>query len=72
MSARQASAAHRLNVLAALTFPLLTLCAVFGMNLNHGLEEWNLRVAPSPAPLLAVVAGGIALGVLLVGYVTRR
>ncbi len=69
-SERQAVAAHRLNVLAALTFPLLTLCAVFGMNLGHGLEQWN--AGASPLPLLAVVGAGLGLGALLVGYVIRR
>ncbi|TWT72721.1 hypothetical protein Pla123a_40200 [Posidoniimonas polymericola] len=69
-SRRQAKAAHRLNVLAALTFPLLTLCAVFGANLGHGLEQWD-RVA-APIPILAVVGGGLLLGAILVGYVTRK
>lgn len=69
-SRRQANAAYRLNVLAALTFPLLTLCAVFGVNLDHGLEQWDQVAAP--IPILAVIGGGLLLGAILVGYVTRR
>ncbi|TWT36129.1 hypothetical protein KOR34_10280 [Posidoniimonas corsicana] len=69
-SRRQAKAAHRLNVLAAWTFPLLTLCAVFGSNLGHGLEAWD--AAAAPLPMLAVVGSGLLLGSILVGYVTRR
>ncbi|CAD7694847.1 unnamed protein product [Ostreobium quekettii] len=70
-SRRQARAAHRLNVLAALTFPLLTLCAVFGANLEHGLEQWD-AAATAPTPMLAVVGAGLLLGAVLVGYVTRK
>lgn len=67
---RQAGAAHRLNVLAALFFPVATLTAVFGMNLDHGLEAWNDRHAP--LPLLAVLGGGLAAGAVLAAFVTRR
>lgn len=69
-SALQAKAAHRLNVLAALTFPLLTLCAIFGANLGHGLEQWDAAAAPTP--IFAVVGAGLVLGALLVGYVTSK
>lgn len=69
-SERQARAAHRLNVLAALFFPLATLTAFFGMELNHGLRQWDSASAPLPA--LVILAAGLALGALLVGYVTRK
>ena len=37
-SRRMATAAHRLNVMAAIFFPIATLATIFGMNLEHGLE----------------------------------
>ena len=45
----QANSAHRLNLLAALFFPIATVAAVFGMNLNHGLQQldpWLFWVLP--------------------------
>lgn len=69
-SQRQATSAHRLNVLAALTFPLLTLCALFGVNLRHGFEQYDAVAAPWP--LLVVTGIGVGLGVAVLGYVTRR
>ncbi len=35
----QASASHRLNLLAALFLPITALASVLGMNLTHGLED---------------------------------
>lgn len=69
-SERQAKAAHRLNVLAAFTFPLLALCAVFGSNLGHGLEKWDAAAAPTP--MLAVIGVSLALGAILAACVTSR
>ncbi|MFQ5731621.1 MAG: hypothetical protein ACE5KM_06685 [Planctomycetaceae bacterium] len=57
--------AHRLNVLAAFFFPIITLCTVFGVNVKHGLEE----VAP-PWPLLGILAAGLLLGVVLKAWIT--
>lgn len=34
---KMAVAAHRLNVLAAIFFPIVTISSIFGMNLDHGL-----------------------------------
>lgn len=34
-----AEAQHKLNVLAAITFPIMALAAVLGMNLTHGMED---------------------------------
>lgn len=45
----QSNSAHRLNLLAALFFPIATVAAIFGMNLNHGLETldpWLFWVLP--------------------------
>lgn len=67
---RQAKAAHRLNVLAAMFFPVATLTAVFGMNLQHGLEKFD--AASGPWPLVGVLAAGLALGALLAVFVTRE
>ncbi|HMV68991.1 MAG TPA: CorA family divalent cation transporter [Myxococcota bacterium] len=57
-------ASHRLNVLAALTFPLTALSSLFGMNFAHGL--------PSGSPLVfwLVTAAGVGLGLGLKRWVT--
>jgi len=60
-SQRMAISSHRLNVLAAIFFPIVTISSIFGMNLSHGLEN-----APFGAGLFwLTVAGGIALGLFL-------
>jgi hypothetical protein len=60
-----AAAQHRLNVLAALTFPVMALATVLGMNITHGLEN------RSPLWFVAVLAAGIALGSFVKGWVAR-
>lgn len=62
-----AVAAHRLNVLAAIFFPLATLGTIFGMNLKHGLEEWN-----APWIFWLVLAGAFASGLLLASAIVGR
>jgi hypothetical protein len=57
-SRQMAVAAHRLNTLAALFFPIATLSALFGMNLKHGLEE-----TPGPLPFLGMVLLGLMIGI---------
>ncbi|MEO1496107.1 MAG: hypothetical protein AAFV43_03045 [Planctomycetota bacterium] len=69
-AAHQSQAAHRLNVLAALFFPLATLTAIFGMDLGHGLEA--IDTAHAPLPMLAVLGGGLVLGASLAAFVTRK
>ena len=57
-------AQHKLNILAALTFPLMSVSAVFGMNLHSGLEG---------VPFLAfwlVFIGGLLLGMFVKGWVS--
>jgi len=58
-------AQQKLNILAAWTFPLMTLAAVFGMNLRGGFESlpeiW----------FWLVFAVGIVLGMLAKGWVTH-
>lgn len=66
-SRRMADAAHRLNVLVAFFFPLATLCALFGVNLRHGLEN-----VPPPWPMLALVFVGLAAGFLMSALIVGR
>lgn len=65
-SQRMAVAAHRLNILAALFFPLATLSAAFGTTLPSGFESF-----PPPTPWLILVTSGFVLGYVLVRFVTR-
>jgi hypothetical protein len=60
-----ANAQHKLNILAAITFPLMALATLLGMNLTHGLEE------RSPALFVIVLAIGIAIGLLVRRWVVR-
>ena len=39
LSAAALQASHRLNILAALFFPLTAIASLFGMNLAHGVDE---------------------------------
>ncbi|HEV3021209.1 MAG TPA: CorA family divalent cation transporter, partial [Pirellulales bacterium] len=55
-----ALAAHRLNLLAAIFFPIATLSAIFGMNLEHGLQIGN-----TPWAFWAVLLVGFVSGLLL-------
>lgn len=57
-------AQHKLNILAAMAFPLMSVSAVFGMNLQSGLES---------LPVLAfwlVFLGGVGLGLFVKGWVS--
>lgn len=62
---RMAAAQHKLNVLAAVTFPLMAVATLFGMNLIHGLEG-----TPALFWLVSLAAGG--LGGITVLWVTNR
>ncbi len=64
---QMAVASHRLNVLAALFFPVATLSAVLGMNIPHGLEK-----SAAPYTFLAVLAGGFLTGVIISAMIVRR
>jgi hypothetical protein len=68
-SHQMAVAAHRLNVLVALFFPVATLMAIFGANLHHGLENWETDHAPWV--LLVVTLMGLLLGSMLMWIVRR-
>jgi hypothetical protein len=61
-----ASAQHKLNVLAAVTFPLMAIATLMGMNLVHGLES------RPPVLFWGVVAAAAVIGFVVVFWVTRR
>ncbi|HVX12558.1 MAG TPA: CorA family divalent cation transporter [Pirellulales bacterium] len=65
-SYEMAVSAHRLNILAAIFLPVATLSAIFGMNLDHGLE-----INGNPAAFWIVLAAGFIVGVLLTGILTN-
>ena len=64
---RAAIASHRLNLLAAFFFPIATLSAVFGVNLQFGFED-----RPGPWPFLIVMGIGLILGVFLTSIVAPK
>lgn len=66
-SYHMAVSSHRLNVLVAFFFPIATLCAIFGTNLDTGLEHMH-----PPYPFLATIGAGMAIGVVLKFLVTRK
>lgn len=53
-----AMASHRLNVLAALFFPLATIASLLGMNVPTGLED-----SPAPWTFLGILMLGAMIGV---------
>ena len=65
-SRKMAVSAYRLNLLAAFFFPLATLSAVFGTNMDHGLEHRS-----APWPLLGLVVVGLLAGSILAAMVSR-
>jgi hypothetical protein len=64
---RQAlQASHRLNILAALFFPLTAVASLFGMNLAHGMNERR----PEIFWLICIVS--VSLGFAMKGWVLGR
>ena len=61
-----ALSAHRLNLLAAIFFPIATLSAIFGMNLEHGLPQ------QSNAVFWGVLAVGLLSGMFLTLVIASR
>jgi len=59
------SAQHRLNVLAAITFPIMAVATVLGMNLRHGFEN------QSPIFFLLVLVMGVMIGLFVKRWVAR-
>lgn len=60
-SHQMALASHRLNLLAAFFFPIVTLCSIFGVSLSHGIES----IIPPPFAFLSVIGLGLILGFVL-------
>ncbi len=56
-------AQHKLNLLAAIAFPLMSVSAVFGMNLRSGLEDLHIIT------FWLVFLGGVGLGLYVKGWV---
>ena len=67
---QQTRAAHRLNVLAALFFPILTISSILSTGLDHGLGDLDKQYAPFPLRILLGV--GLALGAGLMAITLRR
>jgi len=67
-SDRMALAAHRLNVLAAIFFPIVTISSILGMNLGRGLDEAML----SQWLFWVVLAAGIGCGFVLKAAIIDR
>ena len=65
-SLQMSVSAHRLNLLVAFFFPIATLSALFGVNLDHGLEHFS-----APWPFLGVICTGLVLGFVLKWFVTQ-
>jgi hypothetical protein len=59
-------ASHRLNILAALFFPLTALASLFGMNLAHGMDEHQ------PAVFWLVFLASALLGLAMRAWVLRK
>ena len=62
-----AMAAYRLNVLAAVFFPIVTLGAVFGMHLDNGLRD-----STTPFHFWGLLAAALLVGVLLARAIARK
>lgn len=60
-----AAAQHKLNILAAITFPLMALATLFGMNLTSGLENLNAIL------FWIVFAAGISVGLVTQKWVIK-
>ena len=65
VSREAVQAQHRLNVLAAIFFPLVTLAGLFGMNLPSGLNDFGIGA------FWMIFAAGLILGAFLRGWVMR-
>jgi hypothetical protein len=68
-SHQMAVASYRLNILVALFFPIATLMAIFGTNLDHGFQDLESRYGPW---VLATLTGvGMLLGVIITLIIVR-
>jgi hypothetical protein len=67
-SYEMAVSAHRLNLLAAIFFPIAALSSIFGMNVSHGLEGYY----PGPWIFWGTLGVGFVTGLLLTLLIARR
>jgi hypothetical protein len=58
-------AQHKLNVLAAITFPLMAIATIFGMNIQSGLERMHTHF------FWIILILGIVVGAVVKEWVTR-
>jgi Mg2+ and Co2+ transporter CorA len=66
LSEQALHASHRLNILAALFFPLTALASLFGMNFRHGLDDYP------PVMFWLIFVISVALGLVMKGWVLRK
>jgi len=66
LSNQALQASHRLNILAALFFPLTAIASLFGMNLAHGLDQASVLIFW----LVSVIS--IGLGFAMKGWVLGK
>jgi len=66
LSERIAKSGHRLNLLAALFFPVTAVGTMFGMNLTHGLED-----AAAPLMFWVVLVLAFAVGFFVRSSISR-
>ena len=67
-SHQMAVSSHRLNVLAAFFFPIVTLSAIFGVNMRFGLELDRMN---SIVPFVSMLVLGLVTGFVLKSLITR-
>jgi len=76
-SQRMAVASHRLNILAAVFFPIATVAAIFGLDLETlsailGRDSQSLVQGGLLPPLfIGLIVGGLAIGALLTFLINR-
>lgn len=61
-----AAAQHRLNLLAAFTFPVMAVATLLGMNLKHGFEKQH------PAIFWSVLAAGALIGFFVRSWILKK
>ncbi len=66
-STKMALASHRLNIMAAIFFPLATLSGIFGTTLT---ENWSW--SQTPVPFYIFIAVGFVAGILLASFVSWK
>lgn len=66
-SYEMAMSAHRLNLLAALFFPVTAISSIFGMNFSSGLES-----IPGQWLFWGILGGGLLTGILLTQVIAQK